>query len=195
MLKSIAHISCYTSTQYNIQIWTAYMRNRYFSLEAILAHCAPLPPFVKEIIKFWYPYPMASINVIEGFVVGGVHRSFDNALQIYMYQTRYFVKEWFSHYPLYYSVQKYLQTMLAHRTDWRLASRWGLWGLGLRNLLSDKCSIGFKLMRCTLLKSKHDKVVSLSTPTYSYSLVDDSLLIKKHSIVFTLMQWRVQFTN
>ena len=32
---------------------------------------------------------------------------------------------------VYYSVKKYLQTMLAHRADWGLASRWCLWGLGL----------------------------------------------------------------
>ena len=40
MLRSIAHISCYRDTQYDIQNWTGYMRNRYFSLNAILAHCA-----------------------------------------------------------------------------------------------------------------------------------------------------------
>ena len=39
MLRSMAHISCYTDTQYDIQNWTGYMRHRYFSLEAILAHC------------------------------------------------------------------------------------------------------------------------------------------------------------
>ena len=44
MLRSIAHISCYTNAQYDIQNWTGYMRNRYFSLEAILAHCGGVAP-------------------------------------------------------------------------------------------------------------------------------------------------------
>ena len=39
MLRSVAHISYYTNAQYDIQNWTGYMRNRYFSLNAILAHC------------------------------------------------------------------------------------------------------------------------------------------------------------
>ena len=39
MLRSIAHISFYTDTQYDIQNWTGHTRNRYFSIEAILAHC------------------------------------------------------------------------------------------------------------------------------------------------------------
>ena len=38
MLRSIAHISYYTSTQHVIQNWAGYMRNRYFSLEPTLAH-------------------------------------------------------------------------------------------------------------------------------------------------------------
>ena len=38
MLRSIAHISYYTNTQHVIQNWAGYMRNRYFSLEPILAH-------------------------------------------------------------------------------------------------------------------------------------------------------------
>ena len=43
MLRSIAHISYYTNTQHVIQNWAGYMRNRYFSLEPILAHSAPPP--------------------------------------------------------------------------------------------------------------------------------------------------------
>ena len=55
MLRSMAHISFYTSTQYDIQNWTGYMRTRYFSLNAILAHCGGVPPFSakKKSVKNW----------------------------------------------------------------------------------------------------------------------------------------------
>ena len=48
MFRSIAHISCYTNSQYDIQNWTGYMRNRYFPFLAILAHCGggSLPQFI-----------------------------------------------------------------------------------------------------------------------------------------------------